>query len=326
MADRGRTLAMGQEEKTDKSAAVVEAPFGHALAILGRSRSDIVGLTADLGKYTDILPFRDAYPDRFFNVGMAEQNLIAVAAGLARTGYTPYCTTYGVFASRRAYDFIAIACAHSAVNVKIFAGLPGLTTGYGGTHQAIEDLALMRMIPGLVVIDPCDATEIAQVTAAVATHNGPAYIRLLRGNVPVVLDAKKYTFEIGPAQKLRSGSDIGIVATGFMTQRALEAAGRMGESGTSVGVLHVPTVKPFDADGVAEFATSVTKLVVAENHVASGGLASLVAEALFDRGVAKSLRRIGLPDRFVECGSVPHLQDRYGLSTDRVVEVLANLG
>lgn len=326
MADRGRTLAMGQDEKTDKSSAFVEAPFGHALAALGSSRTDIVGLTADLGKYTDILPFRDAFPDRFFNVGMAEQNLIAVAAGLARTGYTPYCTTYGVFASRRAYDFIAIACAHSSVNVKIFAGLPGLTTGYGGTHQAIEDLALMRMIPGLVVIDPCDATEIAQVTAAVAAHNGPVYVRLLRGNVPVVLDAKKYSFEIGRTQELRSGSDIGIVATGFMTQRALEAARRMGESGTSVGVLHVPTIKPFDADGVAEFAASVTKLVVAENHVASGGLASLVAEALFDRGVAKSLRRIGLPDRFVECGSVPHLQDRYGLSTDRVVEVLANLG
>jgi transketolase len=316
---------MGQDEKADRSSAVVEAPFGHALAALGRSRADIVGLTADLGKYTDILPFRDAFPDRFFNVGMAEQNLIAVAAGLARTGYTPYCTTYGVFASRRAYDFIAIACAHSAVNVKIFAGLPGLTTGYGGTHQAIEDLGLMRMIPGLVVIDPCDATEIAQVTAAAAAHDGPVYVRLLRGNVPVVLDPDTYSFVIGRAQVLRSGSDIGIVSTGFMTQRAVEAAERLGK-GTSAGVLHVPTIKPFDADAVAEFATSVSKLVVAENHVSSGGLASLVAEALFDRGVLKPLRRIGLPDRFIECGSVPHLQDRYGLSTERVVEVLAKLG
>jgi len=117
MAERGRTLAMGQDEKTDKSAAIVEAPFGHALAALGRARSDIVGLTADLGKYTDILPFRDAFPDRFFNVGMAEQNLIAVSAGIAKTGHTVFCTTYGVFATRRAYDFIAIACAHSAANV-----------------------------------------------------------------------------------------------------------------------------------------------------------------------------------------------------------------
>src|SRR3954471_299643 len=320
--EAGRTLAMGQDEAVGGARHSVEAPFGRALAKLGQTRPDVVGLTADLGKYTDILPFRDAFPDRFFNVGMAEQNLIAVAAGLARTGYTPFCTTYGVFASRRAYDFIAIACAHSAANVKIFAGLPGLTTGYGGTHQAIEDLALMRMIPGLVVIDPCDATEIAQVTQAVAVHDGPVYVRLLRGSVPVVLDPKTYRFAIGRAQALRPGSDIGIIATGFMTQRALEVAERVGKGGTSVGVLHVPTIKPFDADAVAEFAGSVARLVVAENHVSSGGLASLVAEALFDRGVTKPLRRIGLPDCFIECGSVPHLQDRYGLSTDRVVEVL----
>jgi transketolase len=325
MAERGRTLAMGQDEKTDRPSSTVEAPFGHALARLARTRADIVGLTADLGKYTDILPFRDSFPDRFFNIGMAEQNLVAVAAGLARTGLTPFCTTYGVFATRRAYDFIAIACAHSAIHVKIFAGLPGLTTGYGGTHQAIEDLALMRMIPGLVVIDPCDATELAQVTEAVANHPGPAYVRLLRGNVPVVLDPASYRFEIGRAKQLREGTDIGIVATGFMTQRALDAAARMAEGGTSVAVLHVPTIKPFDAETVATFAASVTRLVTAENHVASGGLASLVAEALFDRGVTRPLLRVGLPDRFIECGSVPHLQDRYGLATDRLVDALETL-
>src|SRR5258707_8895419 len=141
MAERGRTVAMGQDEKTDKTGAIVEAPFGKALAALGRSRPDIVGLTADLGKYADILPFRDAFPERFFNVGMAEQNLVAVAAGLARTGLVPYATTYGVFASRRAYDFVAIALAHSNLNVKIMAGLPGLTTGYGGAPQANEEFA-----------------------------------------------------------------------------------------------------------------------------------------------------------------------------------------
>jgi transketolase len=142
----GKTLAMGESEKTG-ARPTVDAPFGHALVALARKRHDIVGLSADLAKYTDMLPFRDAFPDRFFNVGMAEQNLIAVSAGIAKTGHTVFCTTYGVFATRRAYDFIAIACAHSNANVKIFAGLPGLTTGYGGTHQAIEDLALMRMIP-----------------------------------------------------------------------------------------------------------------------------------------------------------------------------------
>src|SRR5204863_7308445 len=132
---------------------------------------------------------------------------IAISAGIAKTGHTVFCTTYGVFATRRAYDFIAIACAHSNANVKIFAGLPGLTTGYGGTHQAIEDLALMRMIPGLVVIDPCDATDIAQATAAMAEYDGPVYMRLLRGKVPVVLDPARYRFAIGKAAKLRDGKD-----------------------------------------------------------------------------------------------------------------------
>ena len=323
---RGRTLAMGQDEATAASRATVDAPFGQALAALGRERPEIVGLTADLGKYTDILPFRDAFPDRFFNVGMAEQNLIAVAAGLARTGKVPFATTYGVFATRRAYDFIAIAVAHSRINVKIIAGLPGLTTGYGGTHQAIEDLALMRMVPGLVVIDPCDATDIAQATAAMADYDGPVYMRLLRGKVPVVLDAATYHFAIGRAARLRDGKDIGIIATGLLTERALDAAPALARRGIDAGVLHVPTLKPFDADAVAEFAASVDRIVTAENHVKVGGLASLVAEALFERGIAKPLTRIGLPDSYIECGSVPHLQSVYGLSTDRVVETVAALG
>ena len=322
MLDRSSTLAMGEDEAGEVAEKRVDAPFGHALVKLARHRPEIVGLTADLGKYTDILPFRDAFPERFFNVGMAEQNLIAVAAGLARTGRIAYATTYGVFATRRAYDFIAIACAHSAVNVKIFAGLPGLTTGYGGTHQAIEDLALMRMIPGLVVIDPCDATELAQVTAAVADHPGPVYVRLLRGSVPVVFDPATYRFEIGRAQLLREGKDVGIVSTGFMTERALTAADALAARGVQAGVLHVPTLKPFDAKAVAHFASGVDRLVTMENHVTSGGLASMVAEALFDQGVAKPLCRIGLPDRFIECGSVPHLQDRYGLTAERILQAI----
>ncbi|MBN9021976.1 MAG: transketolase family protein, partial [Rhizobiales bacterium] len=212
--------AMGVDEAAG-ARPTVDAPFGTALVEAQNRRGDLVGLTADLGKYTDILPFRDAFPDRFFNVGMAEQNLVAVAAGLARTGTVPFATTYGVFATRRAYDFIAIACAHSMVNVKIIAGLPGLTTGYGGTHQAIEDTALMRMVPNLVVIDPCDATDIMQATHAIADHEGPVYMRLLRGKVRRVLDPARYTFAIGKAAEIRAGSDVGIVSTGLMTEAAL---------------------------------------------------------------------------------------------------------
>jgi transketolase len=320
----GRTLAMGEDEAGDGTRRLVEAPFGRALARVARDNPNIIGVTADLGKYTDIHPFRDAFPDRFFNVGMAEQNLVAVAAGLARTGKTVFATTYGVFASRRAYDFVAIACAHSNLDVKIIAGLPGLTTGYGGTHQAIEDLALMRMIPNLVVIDPCDAIEIEAATQAIASHKGSVYMRLLRGQVPAVLP-ENYSFEIGKARRLREGTQVGIVSTGMMTERALDAATEFGKRGLSVGVLHVPTIKPFDADAVVEFAAEVDHLVTAENHVVSGGLASLVAEALFDAGVARPLTRIGLPDRFIECGSVPTLQARYGISLEAMIATLGGL-
>lgn len=314
-----RTLAMGQDTNFGGTRDVIEAPFGRALATLGAARSDIVGLTADLGKYTDIHPFRDAFPERFFNVGMAEQNLIAVAAGLARTGKVPFATTYGVFATRRAYDFVAIAVAHSKMNVKILAGLPGLTTGYGSTHQAIEDLALMRMIPGLVVIDPCDASEIAAATCAVAEHDGPVYMRLLRGTVPVVLEPD-VPFRIGRARLLRAGADVGIVSTGFMTERALEAASALAARGVSCGVLHVPTIKPFDSDAVADFAATVGQVVTAENHVIVGGLASLVVETLFDAGIARRVTRIGLPDRYIECGAVPTLQARYGLTVESMIQ------
>jgi transketolase len=255
---------------------------------------------------------------------MAEQNLIAIAAGLARTGKTPFATTYGVFASRRAFDFIAIALAHSQLNVKVVAGLPGLTTGYGGTHQAIEDLALMRMIPGLVVIDPCDATEIAAATRAIAAHDGPVYMRLLRGKVPVVFPPGT-PFEIGKARLVRRGTDVGIVSTGFMTERAIDAAAALEARGLSVGVLHVPTIKPFDERAVLDFAASVPQLVSAENHVVVGGLGSLVAETLFDAGMVRKLTRIGIPDRYIECGSVPVLQDTYGLSTSRVTATVAAL-
>ncbi|ODS97347.1 MULTISPECIES: transketolase C-terminal domain-containing protein [unclassified Devosia] len=322
--EAGRTLAMGENEAAGGGRQSVDAPFGKALARLGQERENIVGLTADLGKYTDIHPFRDAYPERFFNVGMAEQNLVAVAAGLARTGKQPFATTYGVFASRRAFDFVAIALAHSNLDVKLVAGLPGLTTGYGGTHQAIEDLALMRMIPGLTIIDPMDATEIDAATVAMSDHRGPVYMRLLRGAVPVVLEPG-YRFEIGKARQLRDGKDVGIISTGLMSERAVDAAALLEKRGISVAVLHVPTIKPFDAETVAAFAASVGQLVTAENHVVVGGLASLVVETLFDAGIVRKVTRIGLPDRYIECGAVPTLQQKYGLTVEAVVERIVGL-
>jgi transketolase len=297
------------------------APFGKTLAALGEAMPQIVGVTADMGRYSDILPFRDAFPERYFNVGMAEQNAIMVAAGLAKVGKVAFVATYSAFLTRRALDFMAIACAHSKADVKVMGGSPGLVNPYGGTHQALEDLAVMRMIPEVTVIDPCDATELKQVVRAAAETPGTFYIRNIRGKVPVVLD-DSYEFEIGKSRVLREGTDVGIVSTGFMTARALDAADRAAEHGVSVGVLHVPTIKPFDFEGVLEFSSSVKRIVTAENHLRSGGLGTLVVETLFDSGEAKPVIRIGLRDRFHPCGSQDFLDRMFGLDTEAITEAV----
>lgn len=320
---KGRTLGMGELESVGNRPAVF-APFGAGLLAAEAELGNLVVLTADLGKYTDVKPFRDAHPARFFNVGMAEQALVTVAAGLAKTGWTAMCTTYGCFATRRAYDFVAIACAHGAANVNIFAALPGLTTGYGGTHQAIEDLALMRSIPDIVVVDPCDSTEMFQVTQTLARTPGTSYCRLLRSNVPTVFDPKTYTFAIGKAAELRSGSKIGFISTGFMTERCLDAATRLAADGTDCGVLHCPSIKPFDEAALVDFARRHERLVIAENHVAVGALGSLAIEALYRGGLLRPTLHICIPDSFIECGSVPYLQEKYGLTADRVLERVRN--
>jgi transketolase len=297
----------------------VTAPFGHALVAVAERNLRIVGLTADLGKYTDLHVFAERFPDRFFQMGMAEQSLIGAAAGLARTGFIPFATTYCVFATRRAYDFIAIGAALGKANVKVIAGLPGLTTGYGGTHQGIEDLALMRAVPNLTVIDPCDATEIGQVVAAIADYPGPVYMRLLRGQVPVVLDPDIYRFELGKACRLRDGKDVVIFSTGLMTGRALEAAAILVREGIEAMVVHVSTLKPFDRSSVMEACGRIRSVVTAENHAIAGGLGTAVAEAVVDAGLSIRLKRVGIPDTFCESGSLPYLARRYGLDTDGIV-------
>ena len=311
-----RTRGMGEIVEVEGKTTEL-APFGTALASLARARPDIVGLTADMGRYSDILPFRDAHPDRFFNVGMAEQNLIMIAAGLSKVGKIVYCTTYSVFITRRAYDFVAIACAHSKANVKIFAGMPGLVNGYGATHQATEDLNMMRGIADLTIIDPCDATELKQVVRAVADIPGTVYVRNLRGKVPVEL-GPDYRFELGKAKLLRAGGGkIGIVSTGYMSARALDAAKAVEAEGRNVGVLHVSTIKPFDSEGVLNFARRHERLIVAENHKTTGGLSSLVIETLYDVGIQMPLIKIGLADSFFECGSQDYLEQKYQVDQPR---------
>jgi transketolase len=222
------------------------APFGKALVELAAQRQDIVGMTADLSKYTDLHLFAQAYPERFYQMGMAEQVLMGAAGGMAKEGLTPFVTTYAVFATRRAYDFIHQVIAEESLNVKIVCALPGLTTGYGPSHQACEDIAVMRAMPGMTVIDPCDAVDIEQAVPAIAAFQGPVYMRLLRGQVPRVLDEYNYNFELGKAKLLRSGKDVLIISTGLMTMRSLEAAKALADDSVDVAVLHVPTIKPLD--------------------------------------------------------------------------------
>lgn len=319
MQGRGFTAAMSVPEAVAPGIASVDKPFGHALVDLGHKRSDICGLTADLGKYTDMDLFAQSFPKRFFQIGMAEQNLIGVAAGLARTGFVPFATTYCVFATRRAYDFIAIDAAYGRANVKIIAGLPGLTTGYGATHQGIDDLALMRSMPNMVVIDPCDATEIDQAVRAVADYDGPVYMRCLRGSVRVVLDPTNYRFEIGPARLLRAGRDVTFISTGLMTERALQAAADLGVASIDAAVLHVPTLKPLDADGIVHAASSTGRVLTLENHSVTNGLGTAVAEVLTEARVSVAFRKLGIPDQFIECGSVPYLNEKYGLTVSGIV-------
>ena len=297
------------------------APFGHALAALAAQRQDIVGLSADLSKYTDLHIFAKAHPERFYQMGMAEQLLMSAAAGMAREGMTPFATTYAVFASRRAYDFICMAIAEENLNVKIVCGLPGLTTGYGPSHQATDDLAIMRAMPNLMIVDPCDALEIEQAVPAIAAHQGPVYMRLLRGNVPLVLDRYDYQFQLGKAQVLRGGRDVLVIASGLMTMRALEAADSLHKDGVDVAVLHVPTIKPLDeATIIAEARKSGRLVVTAENHSIVGGLGEAVAGVLLRNGVTPTFRQIALPDAFLDAGALPTLHDRYGISTEAVVQ------
>ena len=296
------------------------APFGHALVALAKDRPEIVGLTADLGKYTDLHIFAQAYPDRFYQMGMAEQVMFGAASGLAAEGFAPFATTYAVFASRRAYDFIHQTIAEEDRNVKIVCALPGLTSGYGPSHQATEDLALMRAIPGMTVVDPCDAHEIEQATAAIADHRGPVYMRLLRGQVPLVLDEYGYTFELGKAKVIRDGTDVLVISSGLLTMRALEAAAALAADKVSVAVLHVPTIKPLDTETIlAEAGKTGRLVVVAENHTVVGGLGEAVAGLLMRNGLNPRFRQIGLPDEFLDAGALPTLHERYGLSTAAVV-------
>lgn len=297
---------------------VKAAPFGKALVELAANRPEIVGMTADLAKYTDLHLFAQAYPERFHQMGMAEQLLMAAAGGMAKEGLIPFATTYAVFGTRRAYDFIHQVIAEENLNVKMCCALPGLTTGYGPSHQATDDIAMMRAIPGLTIVDPCDALDLEQAVPQIADHKGPVYLRLSRGNVPLVLDEYDYSFELGKAKMLREGNEVLVISSGFMTMRALEVAQTLAADNIGVAVLHCPTIKPLDEAAIVEAVKYKHRLVViAENHSVIGGLGEAVASALLRHRVQPAgFQLAGLPDAYLDAGALPTLHDRYGISRE----------
>jgi len=294
-------------------ASVADAPFADALLSLGASRPDVVVLAADLSKYTDVAPFAAKYPHRFVQLGMAEQNLMGVAAGIAKTGLTSIATTYCVFASRRSFEQVAMALATGTTRSVIVAFLPGITTPFRATHQGTDDLALMRAIPGMTVIDPMDATELTAALPAAVDHAGPVYLRGLRGQVDRILDPDRYEFRIGATHLLHNGADVGLIGTGLGSAWALEAADELAGRGITAAVLHVPTVKPLDIAEVSRFVRRFPAVLTVENHSTVGGLGSAVAEAMAEAGSGTRLRRLGIPDRWAPAGSIDHIRTNLGL-------------
>ncbi|MHB1405639.1 MAG: transketolase family protein [Desulfitobacteriaceae bacterium] len=295
--------------------------YGKALVALGADNTEIVVLDADLSKSTKTADFAKNYPDRFFNMGIAEQNMIGTAAGLAAAGKIPFASTFAVFATGRAFEQIRNSIAYPKLNVKIAATHAGITVGEdGATHQAIEDVAIMRALPNMTVLVPADGEETRQAVYAAAKHHGPVYIRMGRLDVPLLF-AKDYRFEIGKANIVREGKDAAIMANGIMVSKALEAAAELSSSGIEVSVVNVASVKPLDQETIIRVAAECGAVITAEEHTIIGGLGSAVAEVLGENRPTPMLR-IGLKDSFGESGRPLELLEKYGLTKDEIVKAV----
>lgn len=294
--------------------------YGEALKELGGINKDIVVLDADLSGSTKTAVFAKEFPERFINVGIAEQNLIATAAGLATTGKIPFASSFAMFAAGRAFEIIRNSVAYPKLNVKIAATHAGLTVGEdGASHQALEDISIMRTIPNMVVLNPADGVETKAAIKKAAEYKGPVYIRLGRSKVPVIFDEGSYEFEIGKGIKLRDGSDVTIIATGIMVSLALEAAEALKKEGLEARVINIHTIKPIDKDIIIEAARETRAIVTAEEHNIIGGLGSAVAEVLVESYPAV-MERVGVKDTFGESGSGDELLVKYGLTAEKIAE------
>ena len=294
--------------------------YGAALAELGE-KYDFVVLDADLAAATKTGVFKKKFPERFFDCGIAEGNMMSVAAGIAATGKVAFASSFAMFAAGRAYEQVRNSIGYPHLNVKIGATHAGITVGEdGATHQCLEDIALMRTIPGMVVISPADANEAYAATEAAINHNGPVYLRFGRYPTPILTpDIPDYKFEIGKGVVARSGSDVTLVATGYMFHLALAAAETLEKEGISARVINIHTVKPIDTELLAAAARETGAIVTAEEHNVIGGLGAAVSETVSEICPVPVIR-VGVNDTFGRSGSVPALLEHYGLTEEKIVE------
>ena len=290
--------------------------YGEALAELGKTNERIVVMDADLSGSTKTSTFKKAFPDRFYDFGIAEANMIDAAVGFAFSGYIPFASTFAIFGAGRAYEQIRNSVAYAKANVKLAFTHAGLSVGEdGGSHQAIEDIGLMRLIPGMTVIVPADANEAKKATFALAEFQGPAYMRLARLATPVF--EEDYPFEIGKANVLREGKDAAVFACGLMVNEALEAAKLLSAEGIEISVINVHTIKPIDAECVTKYAEKCGNVITVEEHSVIGGLGDAVADVLMGKVCCK-FRKIGVNDRFGQSGKAADVLREYGLTADQI--------
>ena len=294
--------------------------YGDALLAAAKKDERIVALTADLATPTETDIFRDELPERYHNVGIAEANMIGLASGMARAGEIPFVHTFCSFATKRCYDQITMQAAYPNLPIKIVGFLPGVATLLGVSHQAIEDVAIMRAIPNLMVLDPSGPEYHASAVDVALAHDGPVYIRLKRPESPPENDIVPKEFTKGEGILARDGGDLTIIAAGLSVTEALAAADQLAAGGIDASVVDMASIKPLDADLVIDRAKVTGAIITAENHSVIGGLGSAVAEVLCDAGIGLPFKRVGLADRFAEGGSTPYLMKKYGLDSTAIVK------
>lgn len=293
--------------------------FGKTLVELGAEYQDLIVMDADVAPSTQTHFFRDAYPDRFYQIGIAEQNMAGIAAGMSTLGFIPFISAFAVFMTQRAGDQIRNSIAHPRANVKINGAYGGLPTGRGGaTHSAVEDIAAMRCLPNMTILEPADPREVELCTRLAMEIEGPVYLRTVRCEVPVVFP-EGHKVALGRAFRIHQGKDITIISTGMMTPKAMDAAEKLKAQGVSVNLLHMPTIKPIDREAILEAAETTKAIITVENHSIIGGLGSAVCETVAE-GYPCKVIRLGFKDIFLQCGDDEVLFSRYGMNTENIVQ------